>query len=156
MNAPMIDDRTTNGVRTNVVVRWSDMDAYGHVNHSRTVTLLEEARVETVFKPGTLTGSLGAGAVVAALQVNYCRQLVHDDSPLQVLMWVSRLRAADFTCATRCARTARTSRANRRSPRVPRSSPSTSPRNAPVASPRWSARPWNSGGVTEARASGAI
>jgi len=97
VNAPMIDDRTTNGVRTNVVVRWSDMDAYGHVNHSRTVTLLEEARVETVFKPGTLTGSLGAGAVVAALQVNYCRQLVHDDAPLQVLMWVSRLRAADFT-----------------------------------------------------------
>ncbi len=92
-----VEDRATRGVRTDVLVRWSDMDAYGHVNHSRTVTLLEEARVETVFKPGSATGTLGAGAVVAALQVTYCRQLVHDDSPLQVLMWVSHLRAADFT-----------------------------------------------------------
>lgn len=90
-------EQVANGVRTSVVVRWSDMDAYGHVNHSRTVTLLEEARVETVFKPGSRTGTLGAGAVVAELQVKYNRQLVHDDSPLQVLMWVSRLRAADFT-----------------------------------------------------------
>ena len=30
------------GFRTAVVVRWSDMDAYGHLNHARTVTLLEE------------------------------------------------------------------------------------------------------------------
>ena len=97
MNAPSIGERVTNGVRTNVMVRWSDMDAYGHINHSRTVTLLEEARVETVFKPGSPTGTLGAGAVVAALQVTFARQLVHDDSPLQVLMWVSRLRGADFT-----------------------------------------------------------
>lgn len=88
---------TTPGVRIDVPVRWSDMDAYGHVNHSRTVTILEEARVETVFKPGSPSGTLGAGAVVAELQVSYRRQLVHDDSPLQVLMWVSRLRAADFT-----------------------------------------------------------
>ena len=29
--------------------RWSDMDAYGHVNHANTVTLLEEARVELLF-----------------------------------------------------------------------------------------------------------
>lgn len=86
-----------NGVRTAVVVRWSDMDAYGHVNHSRTVTLLEEARVATVFKRGSPTGTLATGAVVAALQVNYHRQLLHQDSPLQVLMWVSRLRGADFT-----------------------------------------------------------
>ncbi len=97
MNAPSMGEGVTNGVRINVTVRWSDMDAYGHVNHSRTVTLLEEARVETVFQPGSPTGTLGAGSVVAALQVTYLRQLVHDDSPLQVLMWVSRLRGADFT-----------------------------------------------------------
>jgi acyl-CoA thioester hydrolase len=32
-----------------VAVRWSDMDSYGHVNHARTVTLLEEARTELFF-----------------------------------------------------------------------------------------------------------
>ncbi len=97
MKAPSIEPQAANGVRINIGVRWSDMDAYGHINHGRTVTLLEEARVETVFKPGSPTGTLAAGAVVAALQVTYTRQLVHDDSPLQVLMWVSALRGADFT-----------------------------------------------------------
>lgn len=97
MSALSIGARPSAGIRTDVLVRWSDMDAFGHVNHGRTVTILEEARVATVFKPGSPTGTLGAGAVVATLQVSYLRQLVHDDSPLQVLMWVSRLRGADFT-----------------------------------------------------------
>jgi len=60
MNAPSIGRRSTTGLRATVLVRWSDMDAYGHINHSRTVTLLEEARVGTVLKPGSPSGSLGA------------------------------------------------------------------------------------------------
>ena len=36
-----------------VAVRWSDMDAYGHVNNARFLTLYEEARVAMFF--------LGAG-----------------------------------------------------------------------------------------------
>ncbi|MGH8967810.1 MAG: acyl-CoA thioesterase, partial [Actinomycetes bacterium] len=34
---------------TKVLPRWSDMDVYGHVNHARTVTLLEEARIQLLF-----------------------------------------------------------------------------------------------------------
>ena len=31
-----------------IPLRWADLDVYRHVNHARTVTLLEEARVELV------------------------------------------------------------------------------------------------------------
>jgi acyl-CoA thioester hydrolase len=78
-----------------VPVRWSDMDAYGHLNHARTVTLLEEARVAWLFAPGSATAELAAGTVVADLHVRYVSQLTHRDGPLDVAMWVSRLRAAD-------------------------------------------------------------
>lgn len=89
----------TTGFRTSVVVRWSDMDAYGHLNHARTVTLLEEARVAMLFAPGRPASTLAAGVLVASLSVRYRGQLVHADSPLEVVMWVSRLRAADFDLA---------------------------------------------------------
>jgi acyl-CoA thioester hydrolase len=71
------------------------MDAYGHLNHARTVTLLEEARVAVLFAPGQPLSTLASGVLVASLQVRYAGQLVHADSPLEVTMWVSRLRAAD-------------------------------------------------------------
>jgi acyl-CoA thioesterase FadM len=37
---------------TNVALRWSDMDVYGHVNNARVVTLLEEARTALLFGEG--------------------------------------------------------------------------------------------------------
>ena len=81
--------------RAVVPLRWSDMDSYGHVNNARMVTVLEEARVDWLFAPGSATAEMAAGSVVADLHVHYRRQLVHSDGPLEVLMWLSRLRAAD-------------------------------------------------------------
>lgn len=46
---------------TQVAVRWSDMDVFGHVNNARTVTLLEEARTELLFRDGE--AELGRGVV---------------------------------------------------------------------------------------------
>jgi acyl-CoA thioester hydrolase len=83
------------GYRALVPVRWSDMDAYGHVNNARVVTLLEEARVIWLFQPGSPTEEMAKGSVVADLHVRYRSQLTHLDGPLEVLMWISRLRAAD-------------------------------------------------------------
>ena len=42
-----------------VTVRWSDLDAYGHVNNASLLTLLEEARV-AAFWAGGPEGSGGA------------------------------------------------------------------------------------------------
>ncbi|MGC0363289.1 acyl-CoA thioester hydrolase [Rhodococcus sp. 27YEA15] len=85
------------GFHAHVVVRWSDMDAFQHINHARMVTLLEEARIPWLFEDSSPTVTLREGAVVADLHVKYRGQLRHEDSPLDVLMWVDKVRAVDFT-----------------------------------------------------------
>ncbi|WP_432420882.1 acyl-CoA thioesterase, partial [Nocardia brasiliensis] len=82
---------------TQVEVRWSDMDAFQHVNHARMVTLLEEARIPWLLEPGRPTAALGTGCVLADLRVRYRGQLRHEDTPLDIAMWIEQLRAVDFT-----------------------------------------------------------
>lgn len=82
---------------TRVEVRWSDMDAFQHINHARMVTLLEEARIPWLFTDDRPTVRLRSGCVLADLRVQYKGQLRHEDSPLDVSMWIDRLRAVDFT-----------------------------------------------------------
>jgi acyl-CoA thioester hydrolase len=84
------------GFVTLVPVRWSDIDMYQHVNHATMVTILEEARVPF------LADAFGAditttGLLIAEVRVGYKGQLRLVDSPLQVTIWVNRLRAVDFT-----------------------------------------------------------
>src|ERR1700738_5051435 len=78
-----------------VPVRWSDIDMYQHVNHATMVTILVEARVPF------LSHAFGADIIsicllIAHVRVTYKGQLRLADSPLQVTMWVKRLRAVDF------------------------------------------------------------
>lgn len=76
------------------------MDAFQHINHARMVTLLEEARIPWLFEDSRPTVTLrDGGAVIADLHVRYRGQLRHDDSPLDVFMWVEKVRAVDFTIA---------------------------------------------------------
>ena len=84
------------GFVTPVPVRWSDIDMYQHVNHAMMVTMLEEARIPF------LANAFGAditttGLLIAEVKVTYKGQLRLVDSPLQVTIWVNRLRAVDFT-----------------------------------------------------------
>jgi acyl-CoA thioester hydrolase len=81
-------------------VRWSDMDAYGHVNNARFLTLYEEARVAMFFvgarKYGL--GSFEEGIVIARHEIDYLRPVNYGE-PVRIEMWVSQLRAAAFTVA---------------------------------------------------------
>jgi acyl-CoA thioester hydrolase len=79
-----------------VPVRWSDIDSYQHVNHATMVTILEEARVPFLREPfgGEITV---IGLLVAEVKVSYKGQLRLADSPLQVTIWATRLRAVDFS-----------------------------------------------------------
>jgi acyl-CoA thioester hydrolase len=83
---------------TDVAVRWSDMDVYGHVNNARVVTLLEEARIELLFGEGVRRGAqtLANGVVVVELMVRYRQPLVYSATPVRVRLWVSELRTASF------------------------------------------------------------
>ncbi|MGO9157623.1 acyl-CoA thioesterase [Mycobacterium sp.] len=79
-----------------VPVRWSDIDMYQHINHATMVTILEESRVpflQLAFGGKIIT----TGLLVADVRVTYKSQLRLLDSPLQVTIWVQRLRAVDFT-----------------------------------------------------------
>jgi len=81
---------------TPVPVRWSDIDMYQHINHATMVTILEEARVPFLREPfgGDITTT---ALLIAEVKVGYKGQLRLIDSPLQVSIWVDRLRAVDFT-----------------------------------------------------------
>jgi acyl-CoA thioester hydrolase len=79
-----------------VLVRWSDIDMYQHVNHATMVTILEEARVQFLreaFEVDITT----IGLLIAEVRVAYKAQLRLTDSPLQVTVWTKQLRTVDFT-----------------------------------------------------------
>jgi len=84
------------GFTTGVRVRWSDIDMYQHVNNATMVTILEEARVDFLREPFADDVST-IGLLIHEVQVLYKGQLRLADSPLQVTMWIKRLRAVDFT-----------------------------------------------------------
>jgi len=81
-----------------VALRWSDMDAYGHVNNARFLTIYEEARV-AMFFVGARSHGLGSfeeGIVIARHEIDYLRPVDYGD-PVRIEMWISQLRAAAFT-----------------------------------------------------------
>jgi acyl-CoA thioester hydrolase len=79
-------------------VRWSDLDAFGHVNNARFLTLFEEARVALMFvgaKEAGLT-SFEEGIVIYRHEVDYLRPV--DYGPVvRIEMWISEMRASRFT-----------------------------------------------------------
>lgn len=84
---------------THVPLRWTDQDAYRHLNHARIVTLLEQARIELAFVAAGAEGLAGmsTGLLVAGLEVEYRRQIPYRPDPLRVTMDVRDVRAASFT-----------------------------------------------------------
>lgn len=83
--------------RVMVPLRWSDTDAYGHVNNVLFLRLLEEARVQV------LRDEVGAGAtgpatalLVARSEIEYLDPMLFRVEPIAVDLWVTRIGAADF------------------------------------------------------------
>ena len=91
-----MNPQTKAGFVAPVPVRWSDIDMYQHINHATMVTILEEARVP-FLKEAFGADVTSAGLLVADIRVTYKGQLRLADTPLQVTIWVQRLRAVDFT-----------------------------------------------------------
>lgn len=74
------------------------MDAYGHVNNARFLTLYEEARVAMFFIGARAQGltSFEDGIVISRQEIDYLRPVDYGD-PVRIELWVSELRAAAFT-----------------------------------------------------------
>jgi acyl-CoA thioester hydrolase len=82
-------------------LRWGDMDALGHVNNSRYVDYLQDARVDLLFRKAELGGDSAGepetGLLVARHEVNYRAPLVFREAPVRIELWVSEIRAAWFS-----------------------------------------------------------
>ena len=80
-------------------LRWSDMDAYGHVNNVVFLRYLEEARIDLLFRlaPGEGENSLASGTVVARNEIDYLRPLVYRPEPVTIETWVARISGASAT-----------------------------------------------------------
>ena len=76
-------------------MRWSDMDAYAHVNNTSYVVYLEQARVAMFFD--RYDSSFARGTVIAKHEIAYRRPVVYHPEPLRLELWVDQVRAASFT-----------------------------------------------------------
>lgn len=88
-----------------IAVRWSDLDAYEHVNNARMFTLLEEARIAAFWGGGAegsptavLTTGPGAASItlIAAQQIEYRAPIPFHREPLDVELWISRMGGASL------------------------------------------------------------
>ena len=79
-------------------LRWSDLDAFGHVNNSRFLTLYEEARVALMFVEARKVGvtSFERGVVISRHEVDYLRPVDYTD-PVHIELWVEGIRPSRFT-----------------------------------------------------------
>ena len=83
-----------------VSLRWSDMDAYAHINNVQFLRLLEDARV-IAFRDwfGQDRSLLDEGVLVSRHEIEYRRPLGFRHEPVEIQMWVSRVGGAGFDVA---------------------------------------------------------
>lgn len=84
-------------------LRWSDMDAYGHVNNTVFLTYLEEARVDLLLNGVGEHGRsmLDTGVLVARHVIDYKVPLSFRTEPVTIEVWTAEVRAASFSVAYR-------------------------------------------------------
>lgn len=84
--------------RTELQIRWGDMDAYRHVNNVAYAAYVQEARARMFAfhlrdtEARTLLGTL----VVAKLRIQWRRQLFDRPEPVLATTWISQVRAASL------------------------------------------------------------
>jgi acyl-CoA thioester hydrolase len=79
-------------------LRWSDMDAYGHVNNVQFLRLLEDARVIAFAATGSDEGGsvVDTGLLVARSEIEYLEPLVYRTEPVAIDLWVTDIAGASF------------------------------------------------------------
>ncbi|MFY1698462.1 MULTISPECIES: acyl-CoA thioesterase [unclassified Solwaraspora] len=90
-------------------LRWSDLDAYGHLNNARFLTLYEEARVALMFSGGRAWGvdSFADGVLIHRHEVDYLRPVDYrlgrataEQAPsVRIELWIEQVRPSRFTVA---------------------------------------------------------
>lgn len=83
-------------------VRWSDVDLYGVVNNVAYLRLLEEARVDLVWRIGSRDrmendAFFHGGSVVVNHHIEYRRPLFYSYENIDIELWVSNLKYSQVT-----------------------------------------------------------
>lgn len=91
-----------------IPLRWSDFDAYAHVNNAEMLRLLEEARIQAFWRPdegsagGSVTAVLDArpGAetisLIARQEIEYLAPIPYMRAPIDIEMWIGRIGGASL------------------------------------------------------------
>jgi len=91
-------------------LRWSDLDAYAHVNNAEMLRLLEEARIQAFWtndEPGqaetgqstaVLDGRPGAATLtlIARLEIEYLYPIPYLRQPIDIQLWIGKLGGASL------------------------------------------------------------
>ncbi|GAA4524272.1 thioesterase family protein [Brachybacterium paraconglomeratum] len=112
-DAPDLTPKEPHPLDIPVPVRWTDLDAYGHVNNAAVVRLLEEARIAAFWQPPAEQLELGApqppaalpvsgagsalSTVIASQRIEYARPLGHRRDGVIVRLWLSRIGGASLS-----------------------------------------------------------
>ncbi|MDQ0892571.1 acyl-CoA thioesterase [Agromyces ramosus] len=91
-------------------LRWSDLDAYGHVNNARMLSLLEEARIQAFWvSDDTSEHAVGASTAVldatpgattitliARQEVEYLAPIPYQRQPVDIELWIGHMGGASL------------------------------------------------------------
>jgi acyl-CoA thioester hydrolase len=87
-----------------VLVRWSDIDSYDHVNNVRYFDYLQEARIAFLAQlVGTAAGDYFTRfpCVLASQTIDYLRPVLLRHPPYDVDVWVSAVGTTSYTLGSR-------------------------------------------------------
>lgn len=95
-----------------ISLRWSDFDAYAHVNNAEMFRLLEEARIQAFWPPDAdasgdagpvpataiLDGRPGAEVMtlIARQEIEYLLPIPYMRAPIDIEMWIGRIGGASL------------------------------------------------------------
>jgi len=91
-----------------IPLRWSDFDAYAHVNNAEMLRLLEEARIQAFWRPdegveavsdiAILDARPGAEMIslIARQEIEYLAPIPYMRAPIDIEMWIGRIGGASL------------------------------------------------------------
>jgi len=85
--------------RCDYPMRWSDMDAYGHVNNVQYLRFFEDARIEAFAAHQAGEGDkslLDAGILVVRHEIEYLKPLKWRPEPVHIDLWITKLSGAQI------------------------------------------------------------
>ncbi|MDQ1583406.1 MAG: acyl-CoA thioester hydrolase [Microbacteriaceae bacterium] len=89
-----------------IPLRWSDFDAYAHVNNAEMLRILEEARIQAFWRPDNGEGAGAAvmdarpgadvNVVIARQELEYLAPIPYMRAPVDIEMWIGRIGGASL------------------------------------------------------------